>query len=139
MASPQNSLKLNQTNPYPTQNQNLDWVFRGARQYLENIHQQCIQGCESIKVAVAYADNSKRSFFESCEKSGLMLEYYGRIDHTVPVSPDIMKWFLDRKNPNLQCKLIHKFFHAKVIWWVGAGAYVGSANITDRSGFKTCK
>ena len=31
MASPQNSLKLNQTNPYPTQNQNLDWVFRGAR------------------------------------------------------------------------------------------------------------
>ena len=31
MASPQNSLKLKQTNPYPTQNQNLDWVFRGAQ------------------------------------------------------------------------------------------------------------
>jgi len=30
MASPQNSLKLIQTNPYPTQNQNLDRVFRGA-------------------------------------------------------------------------------------------------------------
>ena len=28
--SPQNSLKLTQTNPYPTQNQNLDRVFRGA-------------------------------------------------------------------------------------------------------------
>ncbi|MFM7630546.1 MAG: hypothetical protein ACKO43_01905, partial [Alphaproteobacteria bacterium] len=30
MASPQNSLKLTQTNPYPIQNQNLDRVFRGA-------------------------------------------------------------------------------------------------------------
>jgi hypothetical protein len=30
MASPQNSLKLTQTNPYTTQNQNLDGVFRGA-------------------------------------------------------------------------------------------------------------
>jgi hypothetical protein len=30
MASPQNTLKLTQTNPYTTQNQNLDRVFRGA-------------------------------------------------------------------------------------------------------------
>jgi hypothetical protein len=30
MASPQNTLKLTQTNPYTTQNQNLDGVFRGA-------------------------------------------------------------------------------------------------------------
>jgi hypothetical protein len=34
MASPQNTLKLTQTNPYTTQNQNLDGVFRGALETL---------------------------------------------------------------------------------------------------------
>jgi hypothetical protein len=35
MASPQNTLKLTQTNPYTTQNQNLDGVFRGAPEFTD--------------------------------------------------------------------------------------------------------
>lgn len=105
-------------------------------QYLENLHQRCMKECEGVKVAVAYADNSNRRIFEACINQGLPLEFYGRTDHTVPISPDLLKWFLDQKNPNLQCKLIPNVFHAKVIWWVGAGAYIGSANLTDRSWFQ---
>jgi hypothetical protein len=41
-----------------------------------------------------------------------------------------LKSFLDRRSPNFVCKVLLRF-HAKVIWWHGVGAYIGSANFTD--------
>src|SRR5471030_747671 len=31
------------------------------------------------------------------------------------------------------CKLVPDSLHSKVIWWRGHGAYIGSANLTDRA------
>jgi hypothetical protein len=58
------------------------------------------------------------------------LKFWGRFDETVPVSPRILKLFLDRRSPNFTCKLL-THFHAKVIWWHGVGAYIGSANLSN--------
>jgi hypothetical protein len=46
------------------------------------------------------------------------------------VSVPILTSFLGKKSPNLVCRLV-EHHHAKVIWWRGAGAYLGSANLTD--------
>jgi phosphatidylserine/phosphatidylglycerophosphate/cardiolipin synthase-like enzyme len=42
----------------------------------------------------------------------------------------VLRAFLNRKSPNFTCRLV-QHHHAKVVWWRGAGAYIGSANLTD--------
>lgn len=69
-------------------------------------------------------DNMK--LFEACAQHLKPLEFYGRYDHTVAVDPAILKWFLDMASPNYDCKLVPDILHAKVIWWVDAGLYIGS-------------
>ncbi|GIX24925.1 MAG: hypothetical protein KatS3mg122_2156 [Caldimonas sp.] len=71
--------------------------------------------------------------FEACARHLKPLEFYGRYDHTVPVDPAVLKWFLDKASPNYHCKLVPDILHSKVIWWVDAGAYIGSANLSDRA------
>ena len=70
-----------------------------------------------------------RLCFEWCWKNEISLKYWGRFDDTIPVSLPILKTFLSRRSRIFTCKLIRRF-HAKVIWWHGDGAYVGSANHT---------
>jgi len=71
--------------------------------------------------------------FEACAQHLKPLEFFGRYDHTVAVDPAVLKWFLDKASPNFDCKLVPDILHAKVIWWVDAGAYIGSANLSDRA------
>ena len=89
--------------------------------------------CTAVLAAIAYADRRNMQLFEACANSLKPLEFYGRYDATVPIAPETLKWFLDKASPNLVCRLVPDLLHAKVIWWVGAGAYVGSANLTDRA------
>ncbi len=91
--------------------------------------------CVRVKAAVAYADGQNMRLLEACKKHNKPLEFIGRYDYNVPVAPKVLKWFLDQQNPNFQCKLIPQYFHSKVIWWQEAGAYIGSANMTDRGWF----
>src|SRR5690606_41456332 len=44
--------------------------------------------------------------FEACARHLKPLEFYGRYDHTVPVDPAVLKWFLDKASPNYHCKLV---------------------------------
>jgi phosphatidylserine/phosphatidylglycerophosphate/cardiolipin synthase-like enzyme len=37
---------------------------------------------------------------------------------------------------NMQCRLVSDCYHPKVIWWCGLGAYIGSANLTNRAWVK---
>jgi hypothetical protein len=103
------------------------------KQYLQNILNEAMIDCVRVRAAVAYANKDNMHIFESCDNAGKPLIYYGRYDYTVPVSPEILKWFLDKNSPNLVCKLVPDILHAKVIWWEGAGAYIGSANLSDRA------
>ncbi|MGJ5180811.1 phospholipase D family protein [Bradyrhizobium oligotrophicum] len=97
--------------------------------YLREIPDNWRTQTESVEAAVAYATED-RLLFRWCLDHDIPLTFWGRFDETVPVRLDILRLFHSRRSPNFVCKLV-THFHAKVIWWHGVGAYVGSANFTD--------
>lgn len=103
------------------------------RQLLQNLLAEVIEPCTRVRAAVAYANRDNLQLFDACAKHLKPLEFFGRYDHTVAVDPAVLKWFLDKASPNFDCRLVPDILHAKVIWWVDAGAYVGSANLSDRA------
>jgi PLD-like domain len=103
------------------------------RKLLHNLTVIHTPECAEVRAAVAYADATNLQLFDSCAANFKPLTYYGRYDESVPVSSAVLKWFLDRKSLNFVCKLVPDFLHAKVIWWVGIGVYIGSANLTERA------
>lgn len=103
------------------------------RQLLGNVLSEVMEPCTRVRAAVAYANRDNMQLFEACARHLKPLEFFGRYDHTVPVDPSVLKWFLDKASPNFDCKLVPDILHAKIIWWVDAGAYVGSANLSDRA------
>ncbi len=102
-------------------------------QLLQNLLTDVIESCTRVRAAVAYARRDNMQLFEACAKHLKPIEFYGRYDHTVAVDPVVLKWFLDKASPNFDCKLVPDVLHTKVIWWVDAGAYIGSANLSDRA------
>jgi len=105
---------------------------------LQAVHARALDECTEIKAAIAYAErgNSEIPIFEDCFRRGKKLTFYGRADGSCPIDLKILDWFLQRKSPNAVCRLVPHWLHAKVIWWVGVGAYIGSANLTERAWFK---
>lgn len=103
------------------------------KQLLQNLLIEVIDSCTRVRAAVAYANRDNLQLFEACARHLKPLEFFGRYDHTVAVDPEVLKWFLDKASPNFDCKLVPDILHAKVIWWVDAGAYIGSANLSDRA------
>ncbi|MDH5833946.1 phospholipase D-like domain-containing protein [Luteimonas kalidii] len=105
---------------------------------LHNAHLAAIEDCVEVKAAIAYAQQGvdKILLFDDCLRKGKKLTFYGRVDGTCPIDLRVLNWFLRRNSPNAICKLVPHWLHAKVIWWVGQGAYIGSANLTDRAWFK---
>jgi phosphatidylserine/phosphatidylglycerophosphate/cardiolipin synthase-like enzyme len=97
--------------------------------YLREIPDNAVRDTEMVEAAVAYA-TSESLLFDWCWENNIPLRFWGRFDETIPVSLGILRTFLERRSPNFTCKLL-KHFHAKVIWWHGVGAYIGSANLTD--------
>lgn len=103
------------------------------KQLLQNLLAELIEPCTRVRAAVAYANRDNMQLFEACARHMKPLEFFGRYDHTVAVDPVVLKWFLDQASPNFDCKLVPDILHAKIIWWVDAGAYIGSANLSDRA------
>jgi len=103
------------------------------KQLLQNLLGEVIETCTRVRAAVAYAHRDNMKLFDSCAQHLKPLEFYGRYDHSVAVDPEVLKWFLDKASPNYDCKLVPDILHAKIIWWVDAGAYIGSANLSDRA------
>ncbi|TMS59810.1 phospholipase [Imbroritus primus] len=103
------------------------------KQLLHNLLIEMIDDCTRVRAAVAYASRDNMQLFEACAKHLKPLEFYGRYDYTVAVDPSVLRWFLDKASPNYECRLVPDILHAKVIWWVDAGAYIGSANLSDRA------
>jgi hypothetical protein len=96
--------------------------------YPREIPDNAAKDCELVEAAVAYASDDH--LFKWCLDHKIPLRFWGRFDETIPVSPKILKMFLDQRSPNFTCKLLPRF-HSKVIWWHGVGAYIGSANLSD--------
>ena len=98
--------------------------------YLRELLHPSLKDTEEVKAAVAYA-NGHPELFDHCWKNKVPLTFYGRYESSVPVSTGILEQFLKRASANYSCRLVPDIFHAKVIWWVGFGAYIGSANLTN--------
>lgn len=103
------------------------------RRLLHNLTAQHTSECSAVLAAIAYADGSTMDLLAACDQKSKPLTFYGRYDYSAPVSSRVLRWFLDKASLNLTCKLVPDFLHAKVIWWVGVGAYIGSANLTERA------
>lgn len=100
---------------------------------LTNIANQAASFCTQVDVAVAYAD--RHPFFDGCKEQGLRMTFYGLLDDEGAVSPALLAELLAWGPSHADCRLVKGNFHAKVIWWRGYGAYVGSANLTHKAWF----
>ena len=91
---------------------------------------------DGVMAAIAYGSNfndEKSDFIGHCLANHYRLDIWMRYDHTVPVAVPLLKRLLRHHKDNIFCNLIPDRLHSKVIWWKGYGAYIGSANLTDRA------
>jgi hypothetical protein len=102
---------------------------------LINLANRASTFCSHVEAAVAYADSKEHHFIKSCKERRLHLTYYGLLDEGGAVGVGLLKELLSW-GPSLAIPyLVKGNFHAKVIWWRGFGAYVGSANLTHKAWF----
>lgn len=106
---------------------------QGSLPYLVEEH---TEHCEEVLAAIAYASSDNMVLLRACDAKMKPLRFYGRYDLTIPVQPEFVRWFLDKATPRLIFRAVPDLLHAKIIWWVGRGVYVGSANMTDRAWYK---
>lgn len=93
---------------------------------------------DNVLAAVAYGSNSTdegNDFIGQCLKNRYRVDLWMRYDHTVPVAIPLLQRLLKHEKDNIFCNFIPDCMHSKVIWWRGYGAYVGSANLTNRAWF----
>lgn len=106
--------------------------------FLSNILPSSDVEIDGVMAAIAYGSNfndEKRDFVGHCLANHYRLDIWMRYDHTVPVAIPLLKRLLRHHKDNIFCKLIPDCLHSKFIWWKGYGAYIGSANLTDRAWF----
>jgi hypothetical protein len=102
------------------------------RVWLDDLLNESKLACKTIRAAVAYSQAGHR-LFEHCKDNDVRLIYYGLLDEEEATPVAVLEHFLSRGPSRVTCKLVHGCFHPKVIWWHGFGAYVGSANLTDKA------
>jgi HKD family nuclease len=91
--------------------------------------------CSEVDAAVAYAESKDHPLLRTCKEKGLKLTFFGLLDDDGAVSPVLLKELLSWGPSRAEARLVKGNFHAKVIWWRGYGAYVGSANLTHKAWF----
>lgn len=107
---------------------------------LQYAHVNAIDECTEVRAAIPYAQHGVNDIllFDDCVRRDKKLTFYGRVDGSCPIDLKVLAWFVkwQLRSINVVCRLVPHWLHAKVIWWVGQGAYIGSANLTDRAWFK---
>lgn len=102
--------------------------------YLRDIVEACAERTEAVVAAVAYAHEGSL-LFDWCWQRKIPLQFYGRLDQDVAVGLAVLNSFLSKRSSSFVCRLV-EHHHAKVIWWKGAGLYIGSANLTQSAWYK---
>src|SRR5690554_3776565 len=95
---------------------------------------ECAQ-IDGVLAAVAYgssASDETQDLVGHSLANGLRLDLWMRYDETVPVAIPFLRRLLSNLKNNIFTRFVPDCFHSKVIWWRGYGAYIGSANHTDR-------
>lgn len=104
--------------------------------YLRDILPNKNDDIDGVLAAIAYGSsgaNENEDLIGNCLSNKCRLDIWMRYDHTVPVSVRMLERLLKNHRNNIYCKLIPDYLHSKVIWWKGYGAYIGSANLTERA------
>jgi len=104
-------------------------------EYFTNILPPNGSEIDEVVAAIAYGDD-KTTLLDHCLKNKYSLKIWMRYDHTVPVAPSFLKKLLNSMKNGVFCHLVPDRLHAKVIWFKGHGAYIGSANLTDNAWYK---
>ncbi len=102
---------------------------------LLNIANHAAASCSRVDAAIAYAFDRDHPLIKICKEKRLLLTFYGLLDEDGAVSPTLLKELLAWGPSRAVVRLVKGNFHAKVIWWRGYGAYVGSANLTHKAWF----
>lgn len=100
--------------------------------YLRNVLPHADMDISWAKAAIAYGDDAN-TLIDQCRSHGIRLDIWMRYDHTVPVAPSLLRKLLRYSAENVFCWMIPDVLHSKVIWWKNYGAYIGSANLTERA------
>lgn len=87
----------------------------------------------SVVAAIAYGSHKNEQLIHQCVDRGYKLDIWMRYDEKVPVTPQLLEYILSKFEKNIFCYLIRDHLHSKIVWWKGYGAYIGSANLTDRA------
>lgn len=87
---------------------------------------------DGVKAAIAYGSDAE-TLVKNCLENHHRLDIWMRYDHTVPVTPALLKKLISETSNNIFCYLVPDVHHAKIIWWKGYGVYIGSANLSDRA------
>ncbi|MES2208498.1 MAG: phospholipase D-like domain-containing protein [Pseudomonadota bacterium] len=106
------------------------------KNFMQSILPSVDDEVDGVLAAIAYGENSNTEeydFIGNCLSNHYRLDIWMRYDHTVPVSVPLLKRLLRHHKDNIFCKLIPDQLHSKIIWWKGYGAYIGSANLTERA------
>ncbi len=90
-----------------------------------------IQGVKRIDVAVAYITDMD-GIFDLAEEMGARLDVYALADGRFP-SIRVMRRLVEGRHPSWRLFLTRDFYHPKIVWLRGVGAYIGSANLTDKA------
>jgi len=98
---------------------------------LDNLARHSRPYCRRVDAAVAYAQGGSHPLVAACRDNDQHLTFYGLLDDTGAVGVDFLKSVINLRSS--AAYLLKGNFHAKVIWWRGFGAYVGSANATDKA------
>ena len=99
---------------------------------LEKLNKDAMAETESVDAAVAYVSD-ERTLIDACIRNSVRLKLWARYDFSMPVSDVVIERFLSKRSPDFTLRIVPDIFHPKVIWWHGFGAYVGSANLTQRA------
>ncbi len=100
--------------------------------YLRNILPPTGTEVDGVLATIAYGDDEQTLIRHTLDNK-FRLDIWVRYDETVPVAPKLLRWLLENQRNNIFCILVPDMLHSKVIWWRGYGAYIGSANLTDRA------
>ena len=101
---------------------------------IDQLNRFATERCTSIDAAIAYISD-ENTLIRGAIRKNVPLTLYARYDYTAPVKTHIMRMFVSDRYPSLSMRLIADIFHPKVIWWHKFGAYIGSANLTNRAWF----
>jgi len=98
------------------------------------ITQANAEALEQIDIAVAYV-TQMANIFDLASKQEVPLNLYTLADGHFP-NLGVAQKFIYGRRTSWRLYLTRGFFHPKIIWLRGIGAYIGSANLTDKAWYK---